>query len=155
MEAMQTNQFLTFRVGSEMFSSNVSKVREVLELTRITRVPRMPDYIRGVINLRGGVVPVIDLSEKMGLGKVVDGEDTSIVVAEVEIEGEVLVLGLLCDAVDQVINLQPSDIEPPPKVGEKVDSSYIYGMGKVGEEFIIILNLSRIIEDEDLGLLGD
>jgi len=152
MEDIQSNQYLSFRVVNEMFSLNVKQVREVLDMTRITRVPRMPEYIRGVINLRGSVVPVLDLGKKLGYEMLEVTEDTSIVVAEVELGEETLVLGLMCDGVDEVISLSDEDIEPPPKVGDKIDRNYIQGMGKIGEDFLIIMNISRVLEDEDLGI---
>lgn len=153
MEDILTHQYLTFRVSTELFSLNVSSVQEVLDLPNITRVPRVPEFIRGVINLRGSVVPVIDLSAKLGMDKIVDGEDTSIVVAEVELEGEIVVMGLLCDAVDEVIELYPHEIEPPPRIGTAVDSNYIEGMGKMGENFLIILNISKVMDDEEISAL--
>lgn len=153
MNEIQSTQYLSFRIDEEMFSLNVSMVREVLDMVRITRVPRMPDYIRGVINLRGSVVPVIDLGERMGFDVQEETEDTSIVVAEVDLDGETLVLGLICDAVDEVVNLKIEDIQPPPKVS-KVDRGYISGMGKITDEhFLMILNLKQVMVDEDQGIL--
>lgn len=150
----EINQYLTFRVGEEIFSLNVRRVQEVLDFTRVTRVPRMPLFVRGVLNLRGAVVPVIDLGEKLGLGRLEESEDTSIVVAEVLVENDLIVMGLLCDGVDQVITLQPHEIEPPPSMGSPVDESYIHGMGKLGEDFVILLNHGRIIENQDLEAIG-
>ncbi|MDA3852091.1 MAG: chemotaxis protein CheW [Spirochaetaceae bacterium] len=155
MEEIQTKQFLTFNVKDEVFALKVEGVQEVLEMPRITRVPRMPAFLRGIINLRGSVVPVIDLSEKMGLGSVVQSIDTSVVVVEMDLDHEKVVLGLLCDAVDEVINLYPQDIEPPPQVGHSVDNSYINGMGKVGDNFVIILNIAKVIDDGSLEKLAE
>lgn len=154
MEDILTHQYLTFRVSTELFSLNVSGVQEVLDLPKITRVPRVPSYIRGVINLRGSVVPVIDLSVKLGMDQIIDGEDTSVVVAEVELEEETVVMGLLCDAVDEVIELYPHEIEPPPRIGTTVDNTYIDGMGKLGEEFVIILNITKVMDDEEIGVVS-
>ena len=147
---VQTGQFLTFSLDKECFAVGVEQVREVLEKINITRVPKTPDYMRGVINIRGNVVPVIDLRLKLGLPVIADTLDTCIIVTEIELEDDMLVLGLLVDSVDEVVEFKPEDIEPAPHMGHQIDTTYIKGIGKRDERFIIILNSGEIFETEEL-----
>lgn len=144
------NQYLTFTLAGEQYAVEVYKVKEVLEYTTVTRVPRTQEFMRGVINLRGSVVPVIDLRLKFGLGATEKGVDTSIIVLELEIAGDTVVLGTLADAVREVINLDESQIEPAPQIGAKISTNFIRGIGKQDEHFIIILNIDRIFTEEEL-----
>lgn len=152
-EREDTGQFLTFKVADEVYGADVSQVREVLELVDITRVPRMPDFMRGVINLRGGVVPVIDLGLKFGLEKIQETVNTCIIVLELAMGGEQTVIGALADSVREVINLEQEQIEGAPKIGMTLDSAFIRGIGKRDEEFIIILDIDRIFSTADLSAL--
>ena len=143
-------QFLTFRLDQELFAMEVSKVREVLEYNKITRVPRTPSYLRGVINLRGNVVPVVDLRLKLGLEPTQLTVNTCVVISEVTVDGTSTVLGALVDSVQEVINLEASHVVPPPRLGMQVDSNAIRAMGKRDEQFVMILDLDRIFNLQEL-----
>lgn len=150
-----TAQFLTFHLADERYAIDVQKIHEVLEVPRITRVPRMPEFVSGVINLRGNVVPVMDLRQKFGLGKTELTGNTSIVVTEIsdvfgDETGSVLEIGIFSDAVDQVVEIPVDNIEPPPTIGTSIDTSFIQGMGKIGESFILILKLDSLLSEKDL-----
>ena len=121
------NQYFTFLLGDEVFALEIGKVREVLEYTTITKVPRMPEFMRGVINLRGNVVPVIDLRYKLGMGTVTRTVDTCIIIVEIMIDGEIIPMGALADSVKEVTELNPDQISPPPKMGIQVDNRFIRG----------------------------
>ena len=148
----KTSTYLTFTLGEEVFAVDVSKVREVLELTKITKVPKVPDFMRGVINLRGTVVPVIDLKLKFGMGVTKDAIDTCIVVMEVSMnkDKELTILGMLSDSVQEVIDMEPENIEPAPHVGTSVNTDFIKGMGKRDGNFIIILDIDKVFEGKEL-----
>jgi purine-binding chemotaxis protein CheW len=146
----QTNQYLTFTLGREDFALEISRIREVMDYAPITRVPRMPDYLRGVINLRGSIMPVIDLSRKLELGRVEDSTDACIIIAEILVEGELTRIGALADAVKEVIELPHDQILPRPRMEEGLNCDYIKGMGKNNEGFIIILDIDRIISGNEL-----
>jgi purine-binding chemotaxis protein CheW len=143
-------QFLTFKLDQELFAMEVSKVREVLEFNKITKVPRTPSYMRGVINLRGNVVPVVDLRLKLGLEPTQVTVDTCVVISEIAVDGECTVLGTLVDSVQEVINLEASHVAPPPRLGKQVDSTAIRAMGKRDDQFIMILDLDRIFSLQEL-----
>src|SRR5512135_2772114 len=119
-EVSQASQYLTFRLGEEVFALEISQVREVLDYTQITRVPRMPAFMRGVINLRGSVVPVVDLRLKFGMSETERTVSTCIVIAEVVLGGERTLLGALADSVQEVVDLEPGQIEPPPRLGASI-----------------------------------
>jgi len=146
----ETTQYLTFRLEDEVFALDISQVREVLDFTAITKVPRSPEFMRGVINLRGSVVPVVDMRLKFSMTRTEQTLNTCIIIAEINVEGETLVLGALADSVQEVIELGPSSIEPAPKIGSRFDTEFIKGMGKRDEEFIIILDIDRIFSAGEL-----
>lgn len=143
-------QFLSFALGDEVFAVNVLQVKEILDVINITRVPQMPDYLLGVINLRGSVVPVVDLRCKFGMEKRALNQDNCIVVLEVDFDGERVVIGALTDAVREVLDLAADQIEPPPRMGMKLKSEFIRGMGKQGEGFIILLDIDKIFSSDEL-----
>lgn len=145
-----TTTYLTFGLGDEIFAMEVGNVKEVLDLTIITRVPRTPAFMRGVINLRGGVVPVVDMRTKFGMPAAEDTVDTCIIVVEVDLDGEVAVIGALADSVKEVFQIDAEEIEPPPSIGMQLNTEFIRGMGKQGEEFIIILDINRVFNSEEL-----
>ncbi len=151
-EVLATSQYLSFTLGGELFALDISKVREVLDYTRITHVPRMPDFILGVINLRGSVVPVVDMRLKFDMAKGDNTVSTCIVIVEVLLEGETIALGALVDAVQEVFNIEPSQIELPPRIGTKLKTEFIKGMGKKDDQFVIILDIDRIFSMEELSL---
>jgi purine-binding chemotaxis protein CheW len=143
-------QYLTFKLGAEMFALDVSQVREVLDVSTITKVPRAATFMRGVINVRGSVVPVVDLRLKFDMAQIERTVDTRIVVMEITLEGEVTVIGALADAVHNVMDLEPSQIEAAPKIGAKWNTDFITGIGKHDDQFIIILNVDRIFSADEL-----
>ena len=145
-----SQQFLSFALGDEVFAVNVLQVKEILDIINITRVPQMPDYMLGVINLRGSVVPVVDLRCKFGMEKRALNQESCIVVLEVDFDGERVVIGALTDAVREVLDLAADQIEPPPRMGMKLRSEFIRGMGKQGETFIIILDIDKIFSSDEL-----
>lgn len=152
-EASETIQYLTFKLGDELFGVDVSKAREVLDFSEVTNVPQMPDYMLGVINLRGSVVPVINLRRKFGMAETEQTIDTCIIVIEVEIGGDVIVIGTMADAVQEVLDLTEAQIEPPPRLGTKLNTEFIKGMGNVNEQFLIILDIDRVFTAEELAAI--
>ena len=149
-DSNDTNQYLTFTLDDEVFGLAIGKVREVLDFTTVTRVPQTPAYMRGVINLRGSVVPVMDMRLKFGMTKTVKTVNTCIIIAEINIDGETTVLGALADSVKEVLDLEPHEIEPAPKIGTKLNTEFIRGMGKHNEEFIIILDIDKVFSADEL-----
>jgi purine-binding chemotaxis protein CheW len=149
-ENISASQFLTFMLDHERYAVEIAKVREVLEFTSVNRVPRTPESMRGVINLRGNVVPVVDLRLKLGLSRTERTVDTCVVITEVLVEGEPIVLGVLADSVQEVIELDAADILPPPRMGTRVDTAFIRGMGRRDDEFLIVLDIERVLSEDDL-----
>jgi purine-binding chemotaxis protein CheW len=145
-----TNQYLTFTLGDEVYALDISSVREVLEYTAITKVPRTPDYIRGVINLRGRAVPVVDVRLKFDMPETERTVDTCIIIVEVNLGGEETVIGALADSVKEVMDIEPKDIEPAPKMGTSIRADFIRGIGKHGEDFIIVLDIDKVFTEEEL-----
>ena len=146
-------QYLTFKLADEVFAFDISKVREVLDFTTITRVPKMPDFLRGVINLRGNVVPVVDLRLKFGMPKTDKTVDTCVIITEVNVDGEQTILGALADSVQEVMDLDPDSIEAAPKIGTELNTEFIKGMGKHNERFIIILDIDKVFSTAELTLM--
>lgn len=146
------NQFLTFTLGKEIFALDIGTVREVLELTSITKIPRTPEFMRGVINLRGHAVPVVDMRLKLGMSQGEDTVDTCIIIVEIEFEGEFTVMGALVDSVREVFEMMPDTIEPAPKMGAAINAEYIKGMGRQNEQFIIIIDINKIFSAEELAM---
>lgn len=151
----QLHQYLTFKLDEEMFALDVSQVREILDVTTITKVPCSPDFMRGVINVRGSVLPVVDLRLKFRMTGTEQSVDTRIVVMEISLEGELITIGTMADAVHDVMDIDPADIDPPPKVGGKWNVEFIKGIGKHNEAFIIILNVDRIFSAHELEMVQE
>jgi len=149
-EAAARTQYLTFKLGEESFALDVAEVREILDFTTVTKVPRTPSFMRGVINLRGSVVPVMDLRLKFGMSATQQTVNSCIIVVEMTMEGDSVVIGVLADAVQEVIDLEPEQIEPPPRIGTKLNTEFILGMGKHNGAFMMILDIDRIFESADL-----
>ena len=149
-EITETRQYLTFKLGGEIFAIDVAKVREVLDFTTITKIPRTPEFMSGVINLRGNVVPVVDLRLCFEMSKTEKTVSTCVVVVEMMLEGEATVIGALADSVEEVIDLEPEQIEPAPKIGTQIRTDFIKGMGKRESLFIMILDIDRIFSVEEL-----
>jgi purine-binding chemotaxis protein CheW len=152
-EITQTAQYLTFGLGEEVFALDIAQVREVLDFTAITRVPRMPAFMRGVINLRGSVVPVVDLRVKFGMQSTERTVNTCIIIAELSLGQERTVIGALADSVREVIDLEAGQIEPAPRIGTSLDAAFIRGMGRRDERFVIILDVDRVFSGEELALV--
>ena len=151
----ETSQYLTFILDGEVYALDIKQVREVLDFTEITKVPRMHDFMRGVINLRGGVVPVVDLRLKFGLTKTEKTMDTCIIIMELTIEGDSTRLGALADSVREVLKLEPEQIEPAPKLGMRLKTEFIKGMGKHNDDFIIILDVDKVFSGDELTAISD
>lgn len=141
--------YLTFRLERELFALEVARVREVLDLCPVTRVPRTPEYMRGVINLRGSVIPVIDLCQRFGLDRTKSTIDARIVVLELSVDGEETVVGVLTDAVHDVIEIAGSHIDSSPQMGERWRTEFIRGIGKYRDQFILLLDIDRVIAGRD------
>nr|WP_276609594.1 chemotaxis protein CheW [Desulfuromonas acetexigens] len=150
MNQEENHQYLTFKLDDEVFALGIDKVREVLDYTSVTKVPQTPDFMRGVINLRGSVVPVVDMRLKFGMAKTEKTVNTCIIIVEINLEGETTVLGALADSVQEVLDLEPHQIEPAPKIGTKLRTEFIRGMGKRDEQFIIILDIDKVFSSEEL-----
>ncbi|MFA5073270.1 MAG: chemotaxis protein CheW [Nitrospirota bacterium] len=145
-----TTQYLTFKLGEEVFALDIGKVREVLDFTTITRVPRTPAFMRGVINLRGSVVPVVDLKLKFGMEKTEQLVNTCVIITEVTVDNETTILGALADSVQEVMDLEPNQIEPAPRIGTRLKTEFIKGMGKRNEHFIMVLDIDKVFSSEEL-----
>ncbi|MFT3829689.1 MAG: chemotaxis protein CheW [Opitutaceae bacterium] len=150
----ETARYLTFRLGDELFAINVFKAREVLDLSHITRVPTAPAYLRGVVNVRGNAIPVVDLRNKFGLPQTGDTLNTRIIVMELQVDGEAIVVGGLADAVHEVVELEPHEINDPPALGLRWRTDLILGMGRRDDRFTIILDIERVFSADDLAVLA-
>ncbi len=151
----EVTQYLTFKLGEEIFGVDVSQVQEILEMIPITRIPQTPPFMKGVINVRGKVVPIVDLRLKFGMEEEESTVDTCIVVVEVAMEGETLVLGAIADSVDEVIDQQSDQIEPPPRIGTNLNTEFIKGMGKRDDHFIIILDINKIFSTAEITIVKE
>ncbi len=153
-ETTMMTQCLTFSLGEELYALDVGGVREVLEMTRIAPLPRTPEYLRGVINVRGSVVPVVDLRLKLGMARSEKTIDTCIVVLDIAVDGSPVTVGILVDAVQEVVDFDSSRIEPPPHLGTALKAEFIQGIGKRDERFVMILDIQRIFAEEELTALA-
>jgi purine-binding chemotaxis protein CheW len=151
----EARQYLTFKLSEEVFGVDVAQVREILDYVKITKVPQTPDFMCGVINLRGSVVPVVDMNMKFGMVKTERTVNTCIVVVEVILNEEKTILGALVDSVQEVFEIEPENIEPAPKIGTKLKTEFIKGMGKREDKFIIILDIDKVFTSEELELVQD
>ena len=145
-------QYLTFCLADEQYGLDVLQVREVLELPRVTRVPRMSSFMKGVINIRGSVVPVIDLRLKLGLAEVLKNVHTRVVIIKVVANEEKIAMGIQVDSVQEVVDISPNEISPTPQIGTQIDADYISGIAKVASGFVILINLGNVFNNQDLGL---
>jgi purine-binding chemotaxis protein CheW len=151
----EQSQYLGFHIAGEEYAIGILRVREILEYDTLTQVPTAPPSIRGVINLRGSVVPVVDLAVKLGLGPSAVTKRTCIVVVEVALEGERAVMGLLADSVSQVLDLPASEIEPPPALGTRVRVECLLGMGRAGKKFVLLLDIDRLLSMDDVAAAAE
>jgi purine-binding chemotaxis protein CheW len=145
-------QYLGFHVAEEEYAIGILRVREILEYDTATRVPGTPRSIRGVINLRGRVVPVVDLAVKLGLPESQITKRTCVVVVEVDLEGERSVMGVLADSVSQVLDLPQGEIEPPPPFGPRVRVECLVGMGRAGKRFVLLLDIDKLLSLDELSV---
>jgi len=149
----RAGKYLTFRLAAEEYGLEILKVREIIGLMNITQVPRTPAHIRGVINLRGKVIPVLDLRNKFGMGITEDTEETCIIVVEVNLKGESVMMGIVVDAVSEVLDIQEEEIEDAPAFGTNVDTKFILGIGKVKNEVKILLDIDEVLTAQDITML--
>jgi len=154
-QAVASWQYLTFRLGEESFGIDVLKVREILDLVDVTKVPKSPEYMLGVINLRGGVVPVVDLRKRFGIVCGERTKDNCIIVLEINFGDEDVKVGIVGDMVEEVVDLRAEQIEPPPRLGSQLRTEFIVGMGKQGEDFIILLDIDKIFSADELSLVQE
>jgi purine-binding chemotaxis protein CheW len=147
-------QYLTFLLGGEMYAIEILNIKEIIEYGQLTEVPMMPGFIRGVINLRGRVVPVIDLLARFGKQSTGITKRSCNVIIEVETEGEKVDIGVVVDAVSEVLEIPASEIEPAPSFGAKMRADFISGMGKVNGKFVIILDVNKVLSVDEMALLS-
>lgn len=150
----EQNQYLTFLLGGEMFAIPILNIKEIIEYGSLTSVPMMPEFIRGVINLRGSVVPVVDLAARFGRKASDVSRRTCIVIIEIESEGEKQDVGVMVDSVSEVLEINRADIEQAPSFGARVRSDFIGGMGKIAGKFVIILDVNRVLSIDEMAMLG-
>lgn len=153
-EAAETQQYLTFALGSEMFAVGTLSVKEIIEYGHLTVVPMVPEFIRGVINLRGAVVPVIDLGARFGRTERKVTRRTCIVIAEIPGEDGTQDIGVVVDSVSEVLEIPASEIEPAPAFGARIRSDFIAGMGKVNGRFVILLDIGRVLSMDEIATLA-
>jgi len=153
MDTITTEQYLSFELDNEVFAIDISKVREVLEFVSVTKIPKTPDFMRGVINLRGGAVPVVDLRMKFGMGETRKDINTCVIILEVRIGKDSMIIGAMADAVDEVFDLGLDDIEPAPSIGTVLDSGFLKGVGKKDNEFLLLLDVDRVFSEAELEIV--
>lgn len=147
---LQDGKHLTFCLGSEDYGIPILKVKEIIGLMEITHVPQTPEFIKGVINLRGKIIPIMDLRLKFKMQEKDYNERTCIIVVEVNINNAKRLMGIVVDTVSEVVNIQSSEIEAPPQYGTKIETSFLTGMGKVKNKVVMLLNIEQIINCEEV-----
>ncbi|MDB5104609.1 MAG: Receptor-coupling factor, CheW [Fibrobacteres bacterium] len=150
----KAGKYLTFQMGKEVYGIEILKVQEIIGMMPVTHVPKTPDFVRGVINLRGKVIPVIELRSKFGMEKREDTERTCIVVVQVVWSAGTVTMGMLVDEVSEVLNVTREQIEAPPSFGASVDTDFILGMGKVGQKVVMLLDVDKVLANEEIETLG-
>jgi purine-binding chemotaxis protein CheW len=153
--ATKINSYLTFKLGDETFGANVSKVLNILEMIKITKVPKSPLFMKGVINLRGSVLPLIDTKVKFDMGETNYTTNTCILVLDIDMGGEAVHVGALVDSVQEVVDIEENKILPAPTIGSKYKSEFIEGIAKINNEFIMLLNMDLIFSANELSLLRE
>ena len=148
--SQERSQYLSFVLCGEEYAVNILRVKEIIEFDALTRVPAMPDSVRGVINLRGRVVPVVDLAARFGLKESQITRRSCIVMVELVDDDESIVMGIIADAVSQVLDLSEEEIEPPPSFGTAISTKFIRGMAETGKKFVIILDVDRALDVAEL-----
>jgi purine-binding chemotaxis protein CheW len=142
--------YLSFKLGEEVFAASVAKIIEILEVPKITKVPKSPSYMRGVLNLRGSVLPVIDTRLKFGMPATIDTVNTCIMVLNIQMDNESYILGALVDTVQEVFEISDNEIKSAPSIGSKYKSEFIEGMVKTDEQFIMLLHLDKVFSSDEL-----
>jgi purine-binding chemotaxis protein CheW len=155
LEAEEQHQYLTFLLGEEMFAIGILSIREIIEYGYLTEVPMTPPFIRGVINLRGAVVPVVDLAVRFGRQAQENTKRTCIVIVEVESPKGSQEMGIVVDAVSEVLEIPHADIEPPPEFGARIRSDFIKGMGKINGKFVVILDVNRVLLVDEVAAVAN
>lgn len=150
----EQQQYLTFMLSGEMYATSILRIKEIIQYGQLTEVPRMPDFIRGVINLRGAVVPVIDLSARFGKKPTLVGRRNCIIIIEIATESETHSVGIMVDAVNAVLEIPAHEIEPAPSFGTDIRTDFIAGMGKINGKFVIILNIQHVLSMDDMATLA-
>jgi len=151
----ETLQYLTFQLGDEMHAVGILNVKEIIEFGNITEIPMMPAFIRGVINLRGAVVPVVDLAARFGQQRTPIGRRTCIVIIELADDNIRQDIGIVVDAVSEVIEIPARDMEPPPTFGARIRADFIKGMGRVNERFVIVLDIQKVLSVDEIADLAE
>lgn len=152
---IQGGKFLTFALGSEEYGIPIQKVKEIIGIMDITNIPKTPQFIKGVINLRGKIIPVMDLRLKFDLQEQDYNQRTCIIVVEIDIAESKRMMGIVVDTVSEVVNIQKGEIEPPPQYNTHVDTEFLIGMGKVKGKVILLLDIEQVLTDEELVLLKE
>jgi len=152
--AENAGMYLTFELGGEVYGVEILKVQEIIGMMNVTRVPRTPAFVRGEVNLRGKVIPVVDLRLKFGLEEKEDTEKTCIIVVQLEEAGQNTTMGIIVDEVSEVIDVNADQIEPPPDFGVSVKTDFILGMGKIGEQVLMMLDISKVLAREEVAELS-
>lgn len=150
----EPTQYLTFMLAGEVFAIGILAIKEIIEYRNVTEVPMMPESVRGVINLRGAVVPVMDLQARFGRTPSAVSKRTCIVIVEVRADNESQIVGVVVDAVNEVLDIDPAEIEPPPTFGTRIRTDFILGMGKVKDAFVILLDVNRVFSLDELAIAG-
>lgn len=148
----RTQQYLTFRLGDEVYAIDVGNAREIVEVSQVTKIPRTPPWIRGVINLRGSVVPVLDLKMKFDMGATENTVNTCVIIVELTLAGEPFTIGVLADSAQEVFEIENKSIEPPPKFGAKVETQFMRGLGRRNDSIFIILDVDKVFSGADFNL---
>ena len=146
----KAGKFLTFKLGEEVYGLEILKVQEIIGIMKVTAVPGTPSFIRGVINLRGKIIPVVDLRLKFSMEKKEDTEKSCIIVVQIQLRTKKLIMGIVVDEVSEVLNIIQDQIEDPPSFGSAVDTAFIMGMGKVGQKVIMLLDIDKVLSAGDL-----
>ncbi len=154
VNAVEIQQYLTFLLGGEMYAIGILNVKEIIEYGQLTEIPMMPAFIRGVINLRGAVVPVIDLAARFGGSQTAASRRTCIVIIELSNGDERHDIGVVVDAVSEVLEVPAAEIEPPPSFGAKIRADFIEGMGKIAGKFVIILDIQKVLSVDEISALA-
>lgn len=151
----QAGKYLTFQLGAEVYGIEILKVQEIIGLMNVTHVPRTPTFVRGVINLRGKVLPVVDLRLKFGLASQDDTERTCIIVLQVACADSRVTMGILVDEVSEVLDIRADQLEPTPSFGGSIDTDFILGIGKVGQKVVMLLDADRVLNSREISTVAN